>query len=214
MTAAQPRRTHAQARYETAWHEAGHAVAAYLAEIPLKRIELMDESGNLVDGDKAGCVFLGGPESANVHEAEDTIVVDFAGEACVRIAWVLGNLAEDLFGRVATTELTVDDIMISRNGSTPAAAAAYYGADDDAGSPDELHAHELAVRWASGLEAAWMLAYLRERTINLVQSDRFQHLASNIAAALLDQGALSGEFATQLLERADAVFVPTSTEGG
>jgi hypothetical protein len=210
------RRTPTALHHEASWHEAGHAVAAYLVGTPIDKIVVRTEQGALLEGRFAGSVYLAREEPKDVHEAEDRILVLLAGTACVRVAWSIGTLSDEFLGRVEPSkELTVDDLLVSRNGSTPAGAAAYVGLNDERDSPDDQDAQALAQEWTGDtLEAASMLGYLRARTINVVQGERFQSLASTIAAALLEHGELDGDLATHLLDRANAVFAPARTEGG
>lgn len=200
-------RTPQQIRTEAAWHEAAHAVAFYIHGHAFEKIEIFRPGETRQQGDLAGCVISTDRPITSVGAAHEAIVELLAGEAGLRMAWALDVLTDAQIGgeEVPTGDLTLEELLVSSNGSKPARAASF-GWYERSDHPDERNADEIARSFASDpFEAQAMLNYLKARTSNLVQSERFQKLMNTLADALLEHSELEGALATHLLERADTL---------
>ncbi len=114
--------------FRTCWHEAGHAVAGWLLGRTIERIEILTHRKRQ-PGCVAGRVHYGEGEVTNRHEAEDEICISFAGEAALRTAWALEVFDEINLGlpEGPARAMTVDEMAVVPNGSSPASALAQYG---------------------------------------------------------------------------------------
>jgi hypothetical protein len=208
-------------RHHVAFHEAGHAVAGYLLGEGIEGIDIIrsgDELEAIVEAEGAGgCVRFAARVVESLADAQTAILGLLAGEAAVRISWAMQVLTDEQVDphrrAVRGDELPVEDLLAVPNGATPTQSAAYFGWLDDRGKSDMDEAEALARKFAlSQFEAAAMMAWLQAWTSEWVQSERFQRLVGMLASVLLDRGSISGQLATELLDRADRVFA--LSEGG
>jgi hypothetical protein len=198
-------RTLEQARHSVAFHEAGHAVAAFGFGHRILDVSIMSAAGELVDGN-AGCARTVKPVTS-LADAEQRICVMLAGVACSMTAYATGALPRELFRTTGPDEdLFVELELSAPVDSSPAAAAIYDGWTTKQDTPDEDQARVLAEAWTSSPdEAASLLRWLRLRTASLVEDPQFQAHAGRIAAALLEYDTLSGSHVEELLTRWDHI---------
>ena len=199
--------TPAQERYRTAYHEAGHVVAAYMSGMAITAVEMMTPDGELVDAD-AGWTGMTSSRLTPTGGADDVVklaVLSLAGEATVRIAHASGMFPDAAIGAKAgepDPDLFVDQILAAPAGSTLEETAVYLGMFERPDTPDEVAAQEAVANFcANDNEAAAMLSWLRARTAAVVMEPRFLFVAQRLAAALLELGSMTGEHVTHLLER-------------
>jgi hypothetical protein len=206
--------------YGAAWHEAGHAVAAYLLGLRIERIWIASpaELEAIEPAGASGHVELEQRPIVDLGDALNHMLVYLAGEAAVRGAWALGLLDEIEFGftepapEPETLAEQVDELLARRGGS-PTAATASYGYLSPAAESDLAAVREISAEWAfSSLEAASMQNLAEHRVAEWVGQPRFQALLGTLGPALL-KGSMSGELADHLLGRADEIHGAEAREG-
>jgi hypothetical protein len=200
----------------TCWHEAGHAVAGFLLNVPILEIVVLgpDElAEHHAKGSEEhwGFVLFGDYPEDTLGRAIDSMIISLAGEASVRVSWALGVL-EAIRTEAPPDPVTLEEITEAVNtvpeGATPASSAAYFGyRDGKAAAIDLRDAEEVADRWTwGGPDRAALVAYAQASAAEWVQTPRFQSLLGRLSASLLERGSMPGSFAEDLLRRANRIF--------
>jgi hypothetical protein len=191
-------------RYETCWHESGHATVGFLLGQRIERIDINVGDHDLGPDEPAGQVIFEPRLVEDIHQLEDRIVHFLAGEAALRQAWASGAVPDErleLPTRTEAPQLTAENLLVVPAGSTPETHAVYMGYMSAAAASDEENAWKLATKWPSSPALAPMLmAWSRARTAGILATDRCQTLGARLAGHLVEHGSM-GSLAHSLLER-------------
>jgi hypothetical protein len=211
-TKGKQRTTVKQRRFATAYHEAGHATAAFLEGVPILGLELMGKDGALVGG-YAGTMDCDGTIE-DLGDALRHIFVYLSGEASVMCAWASGMFSDESIGVAeAEGDDLIEHLLATPPGSTFTEASAYSGFLNTSESEDESSARGITEHVChSTMEAARLISWQRDRTVGIVQTERFLYLCGRLAGAALEFGTMTGEHVTELLTRWDSIFTPTEKE--
>lgn len=199
-----------QIRTEACYHEAGHAVVAYLGGFEIASVLVLSEEEidatfvlareEEVDAEAIGRVELTDQVPSDLDQAIGSIMVAYAGQAAAHVAFAVGMVSDvELGGTVRPdSELDVEQIVSARNGDSPTARAVAHASYLMPSEGDDAWAREVAEEWTGdALEAQALLGFCWRRLANTAETSMFQRSVHWLADLLLEQGRLTGEFVTE-----------------
>lgn len=192
-------------RAAVAWHEAGHATAAWLAGLEFEQVELIPEAEQEEQEAQGRVTF--DADVPNLEAAIHRMVVALIGDPTYRLAWASGLIAKPSSTEFVEAPLDVLLALPTNGSSSPKAREATLAVIQHDDQPDAALARRLAEMFTSAPdETEHLLKFARARATGLASTERFLALAGALVNALLRCSSMTWADAGAVLERAARIY--------